>query len=393
MRTPLPALLILSVACGGSLDDKNGRGLGGQGGETASGGAGATGGTGGGGGGPRDLPDLEPGWNEIDPGGDTLCSLGTDYAFWARPGTTNKVVIDFIGGGACWNQLTCAAGDQLYTQDVESVRASVEADDPHGIYDHDNADNPFADYYHVIVPYCTGDIHWGNNDPTYGSGANAMTIHHRGAVNARAVLDWVYQNFASPDQIVVTGCSAGSYGSALWSAHVMDHYPDSRVFQFGDSGAGIITDTFFMQSFPSWKADGAFPAWIPELDPSKVDIQSMGLNDLYANIASFYPARRMSQYDTFKDENQIFYFQTMGGGTPEEWSAAMQASLADIEARTDNFASFVPGGEQHCIIPYDNFYTVTANGKKLTDWLRDSIDGNDVQSEKCQGAECDGPTP
>ena len=338
--------------------------------------------------------DLAEGWNEIKPGGDTICSRGTEYAYWVRPGTVNKVIIDFIGGGACWNAGTCGFADQIFSDTVDDVRDAVEANDPHGIYDHEKAENPFKDWYHVVVPYCTGDIHWGDSVTTYSPGtANEITINHKGAVNSRAVLSWVYENFSKPEQILVTGCSAGSYGAALWSADVMGHYADSQVFQFGDSGAGIITEEFFKESFPSWKVDQAFPKGIPELDPTKVDIQALALPDLYAGIANHYPKSWMSQYNTVRDENQTFYFTAMGGSGVDEWSQLMLASIDEIEERAPTFDSFIAPGEQHCILLFDNFYTVNANGVKLSDWLGDKINGKAVQSARCEGVECDADTP
>ena len=51
--------------------------------------------------------------------------------------------------------------------------AAVAANQPSGFYDHDNAENPFKDWYHVIIPYCTGDIHWGDAVTTYNEGMSS----------------------------------------------------------------------------------------------------------------------------------------------------------------------------------------------------------------------------
>lgn len=39
--------------------------------------------------------------------GDTICARGTSYAFFFRRGTVNKLVVEFEGGGACWDKETC----------------------------------------------------------------------------------------------------------------------------------------------------------------------------------------------------------------------------------------------------------------------------------------------
>ena len=83
------------------------------------------------------------GWLEIRPGGDTSCSRGTDYAYFVRPGDPEKVVVEFQGGGACWDDITCSVAGAIFIEDVENTRY-LAGDYKLGIYDHSNPDNPFA---------------------------------------------------------------------------------------------------------------------------------------------------------------------------------------------------------------------------------------------------------
>ena len=59
-------------------------------------------------------PELDPGWNEFNPGGETSCARDTPFAYWATLGTENKIVVDFFGGGACWNDTTCSIADAIF---------------------------------------------------------------------------------------------------------------------------------------------------------------------------------------------------------------------------------------------------------------------------------------
>ena len=219
-------------------------------------------------------------------------------------------------------------------------------------------------------------------------GGGAFSIDHIGAVNSRAVLDWVFANFRAPEQIVVTGCSAGSYGSALWSAYVMEHYPEADTLQFGDSGAGVITDSFFAESFPIWNAEEAFPPWIPSLDPSTNELIDQELADLYIGIADNYPGQKMAQFNTVADETQVFYFQAMGGGSEAEWTEQMLESIDTIEEQTDNFCSFLAPGDTHCIVTRNSIYTVESDGVRLVDWLAELLEGGSPGSVRC--ADCGG---
>ncbi len=338
------------------------------------------------------LTDLEAGWNELVPGGPTICSRGNEFAFFVHPGTTNKLVVDFIGGGACWSFETCSFATAIFSDSVDPVRDAVAAGVAVGIYDRENAENPFADWTHVIIPYCTGDIHWGDASTTYEGDRLPITVNHRGAANARVVLDWVYDNVLDPEQVFVTGCSAGSYGSIGWSAYLMEHYTDTPIIQFGDSGAGVITETFFRDSFPSWNAEAMLPDWLPGLDPATVDIFELELADVYEVIGAAYPNNVVSQYNTTFDNNQTFYYEAMGGeGGAAGWSERMETSRDRIVGSTPNYRAFQAPGEQHCIIIQENFYEVEANGTRLVEWLQDLVDGEDVENVLC--TECDRDTP
>ncbi len=45
---------------------------------------------------------LAPGWNTFEPGGETTCSDGSPFRFFARPGDPEKLLVYFQGGGGCW---------------------------------------------------------------------------------------------------------------------------------------------------------------------------------------------------------------------------------------------------------------------------------------------------
>ncbi len=308
------------------------------------------------------LEGLEDGWNEIFPGGDTICSRGTPFSFFVHPGTVNKVVVDFMGGGACWDADSCSEDSSLFVDAVDPFRDMLDGDDVFGmgkldgIYNRTNEDNPFKDWHHVIIPYCSGDVHWGDASQDFGD----FHIEFRGAVNTRAVLDWLYDNIEAPEQVFVTGCSAGSVGSALWFAHIAEHYSESKVTQFGDSFAGIITEEFFDTGFPLWNAEAIYPDWIADYDP-----QIMA--DFYIAIANHYPALFMSQFNSTGDGAQPMYYTAMGG--TGEWATEMLESLDTIEAGADNFAAFVSNGNYHCVVTREQFYTISAGGTSLLEWI------------------------
>src|SRR5262245_48019208 len=68
------------------------------------------------------LADLKAGWNELAPGGETMCAYGDPYRFFVHPGTSDKLMIYFAGGGACWNGIFCSK--QFKGQDGQPIFVS-----------------------------------------------------------------------------------------------------------------------------------------------------------------------------------------------------------------------------------------------------------------------------
>jgi hypothetical protein len=172
------------------------------------------------------------GWERVEPGGRTRCARGGAYAYWLRRGDPKKLVVFFQGGGGCFDEETCAEGspwfdDRVGSEDEPARQAGMLAlDDPA---------NPFRDWSFVYIPSCTGDVHTGDARVDYGS----VVVEQRGWRNAHTALGRAYDEF-DPEAVLVTGCSAGSVGSAWHAEDVIRAWPDARVAQVGDSLAFLF---------------------------------------------------------------------------------------------------------------------------------------------------------
>jgi hypothetical protein len=260
-----------------------------------------------------------------------------------------------------------------------------------GIGDLDNPENPFKDWFLVFIPYCTGDIHWGNNVQTYTSaGGQDFVIQHKGFVNFSAVLDWIEANFEKPEKIFVTGCSAGGGGSIIGAAHIAQLYPDVPLYQLSDSNAGVTTDDFFQNSFPNWNVADSRPNWIPAPDGSWAEVSSLA--DLYTAVANYYPKDRWAQYNAAHDQTQTLFYAAMGG-TAADWGNLMLASIQEIQENAPNFHSYTAPGAIHCITSDDIFYTREVNGVRFRDWVDAMVNDAAWDDVMCTDCETDPEAP
>jgi Pectinacetylesterase len=320
-------------------------------------------------------------WETVVPGGDTICSDGSPYRFFIHRGDPAKLLIEFEGGGACWNSLTCEADvyNRTVISDPEAARQTGQLQ---GIYDRTNPANPLKDFTHVYIPYCTGDLHWGNAATKYTSLLGKdFVVQHKGAVNASTALNWAGANVPAPSQVVVAGCSAGGYGAALWSAKIAKAYPGARMVELADSAAGVVPDGFFAVPVINWNVADAWPTFIPDLALDKVDPATLSLPKLYTEVASFYPAASFSQFNVRTDSVQIFFYElskaSIAPTDTAEWSAKMVANVEQISAQNPNFRAYIAAGSDHCIINRASFYTQTVGGRKFSDWVTTLLAGGD----------------
>lgn len=320
-------------------------------------------------------------WETLTPGGEAVCSDGSPYRFFVHRGDPARLLVEFEGGGACWSGETCAADvyNRTITHDLEAER---QAGLLQGIYDRTNPANPFRDYTHVYIPYCTGDLHWGNAATSYtDQGSAPIVIQHKGAANAVTALNWAGANVPAPEQVAVVGCSAGGYGAALWSAQIAKAYPGARMVELADSAAGVIPDGFFATTLSSWNVASAWPDFIPDLAFDRVDPAALTLPFLYSSVAAFFPTASFSQFNTRSDAVQIFFYAlakgTISPTDPVDWSAKMVSNVEQISGAAPNFRAFLSPGAEHCIINRPSFYAQTVGGKKFSDWVSTLLSGGD----------------
>jgi hypothetical protein len=318
------------------------------------------------------------GWQEIKPGGDTLCARGGEFSFLVHPGDPQKIVLEFGGGGACWDATSCGNA-QIFKDSVDDTYAKVENEG--GVMNNHDTRNPYLGWTHVVVPYCTGDLHLGNADATYKKvyGNKApFVIHHRGAVNAKAVVDWIQSKYPVASDISVSGCSAGAYASVIWTAYMAEHYKSARIFQFGDSGAGVANRLFF----PQWGMGAVIPSWIPKLDPAQTDWNNINLVQVYQGLAEYYPQIQFSQFNHDHDRVQSLFYALMSGDT-KGWRSRMLQNM-DQTAALPNFHYFISSGANHCASQKEILYSESSDGTALVDWLTKIVHGEPVENVTCR---------
>ncbi len=345
-----------------------------------------------------------------------------DYFFLYRPGSSEngnsagKLLINFMGGGACWENENCLEHRTNYTWNtLKSIAENPELfyQVQKGIVWNENDDNPFKDWTLVFLPYTTGDIHWGSNDQTYtDEDGNPVVVHHRGHDNFLAALRFLKETHPpdAVEKVFVTGQSAGAYGAVFNFPYVREVYKEAKAYCLGDGGVGATTESFKTAAFDHWKAPENVCEWVTGVDTAA--FRKMSLGDFYQTLAEYYPECRFGQYTTQYDHNQRFFYYLMtqikdvskwnymnqdGFFVPDEisceWTGIMLRNL-EPALTLDNYNVYVAPGEVHTITTSEDMYDVSADGEPFVRWLRrmvnDDPEWNDVKCDET-GNSCDRP--
>jgi len=330
--------------------------------------------------------ELLPGWNLLRPGGETKCAKGGEYAFSVRPAARDRLLAFFEGGGACSVGERCAQGQPWYAPEIDLAAAKTQRFE--GIFDFANPENPFSAYSAVYVRYCTGDVHLGNRDVTYTitddkGESRRIEIHHRGNVNASAVLRWIQANFAAPQHIFVAGFSAGSMAMPFYASVLARQYPKARVVGLGDA-QGHDPATIAQPGDEQRRFDTVrrHPGW--------EKLPTLGARDRYITAARSAPRLQLFQFNHAYDAVSRSYFGSalLAALRNQELDmlTMLRANQRDIGREVPTFRYFNVGGAAHGALPYDRFYAYATNGHRFRDWVATIAAGDPVASVDC--SEC-----
>jgi acetyl esterase/lipase len=313
-------------------------------------------------------------WEQHVPGGDCQCADGSEFSYWSRTASPDKVLLYFQGGGACFSPETCSFTDGTY-----SVQATAfeTGGDGAGIFDFANEENPFADWSVVFVPYCTGDVHIGNAIQEY---SDDLTVNHVGFLNANHGLDHVVENFGDASEVVVAGSSAGGVPSPLFGALAADELPDADVTVLADASGGYPDNPAVNAAIGGlWGTYENVPDWPVNEGLTPEDWSIPGL---FTQSGLHAPDVRMARYDNAYDDVQR-QFSLLSGISGGDVLTVIQASEENIEASGVPISSYVAPGTDHTILGSDALYALEVEGVSFLDWLTRYVNGEDVEDVAC----------
>lgn len=328
----------------------------------------------------------------------TECVSGNDGPFHGsiRIGTENKLMVMFHGGGVSWNEHMAARpntiympieGDNFYALDGDMV---ADVATGHGISSRKKS-CPFRNWSVISIPYCCGDFHCGAGDFPYTAlDGSHQVLRHHGYLNYRAVMKKAMKYIGNaPEQIMVTGFSAGGFGTALLTDDVMGLFPECQdVVCYVDSGF-MLYDGWRHAAEQVWHAPKEICDRLRTDDITLDSLQALKANHGDRVKICFSCSVRdvaLSEYWTFVKEGHLHTDKQVGITFQKDLRKMCHTMLDTIpDAGIFIFNTPVSGkGQeqrqeqgltQHCIGLAGGAKSIRVDGKNVMEWIWNAVNG------------------
>lgn len=307
---------------------------------------------------------------------DTQCRDGSAAGLGVSLNSASKKVMIYLeGGGACWDSGTCL---------INPANANgMKGEKTGGVFDRSNSENPVRDWNFIYVPYCTGDTHGGAN-PNGSIPGVAGTQRFVGYLNMQKFLQRVVPTFEDAEDVILTGISAGGFGTAQNAVLVQRAFADVKVKVIDDSGPplskAIVPECLQKRWRETWNLDETFLKDCGDACPNRDDFTQ----DYALFLAKTFDDRPSGLISADEDGIIAGFF---GAGRNNCTGAALLTPVPGAEFKADllayrekvkvypSFGTFFAPSTNHTWIGGDAFYSTTAEGVKLVDWFAKIVDG------------------
>jgi hypothetical protein len=320
-------------------------------------------------------------WTWIDVAG-AQCRDGSPTGFGFRRNPDSKKLFIYLeGGGACFNGTTCGISLAAFGKGAfDAWKGTVGQT---GVFDPNAAENPLKSWNAVYVPYCTGDIHGGNavdkDVPGLGTPKHQAFV---GYANLGLYLKRLIPTFPELDQVLLTGISAGGFGAAYNYDRVATAFCPTPVALLDDSGPPM-SDSYLAPCLQKqWKGLWNLGATLPPGCPECNGANGGGIVNYVPYLRGRWPNAPMGLISATHDSVISTFFgfgsDECSASTPLS-GAAYEAGLEELRddylSSSPNWGTYYIDSASHTWLLGPGFYTTKVNGKKLSAWVGELLNG------------------
>jgi hypothetical protein len=349
------------------------------------------------------------GWTWIDVPG-SKCRDGSGAGYYWRRGANPSLMVFLNGGGACADPFFCGLNPVNVDQNLPielllegtlnlllgpDAERQVAPDE--GVFKKDPR-NPVADWNMIYVPYCTGDIHAGSREDVEVEGVDGKQ-QFVGYKNLGLFLQSFGPSFKNAPQVLLTGSSAGGFGSLLNYDRFQEFFKNQEVLAISDSGLPM-RDPYMAPCLQAkwrkyWALNDAFPKDCTACQGDAGGLTEAAFKYYFSNK---YKGRFLGGLITTVHDQIIRAFFAPGlsaSGGPDDCTLEpglntvtsafsigtydgekYRAGLADVSdnlVTPEQMGYYAMEGELHMHLFRPRFYETNGNAQSIADWMKDIL--------------------
>jgi hypothetical protein len=350
------------------------------------------------------------GWTWIDVPG-SKCRDGSGAGYYWRRGKNPSLMVFLNGGGACADPFFCGLNPVNVNQNlpiqvllegtlnlVLGPDAERQVAPDEGVFKRDPR-NPVADWNMIYVPYCTGDIHAGSREDVVVDGVEGKQ-QFVGFKNLGLFLNSFGPSFKNAPQVLLTGSSAGGFGSLLNYDRFQEFFKGQEVLAISDSGVAMgdkymapclqarwrrywgLTDAFpkdctACQGEAGGLAEAAYTYYFKQ--KYKGRFLGGAISTVNDEIIRAFFAPGMSSEAGQPDDctlepgiNTVTSALALGQYDGEKYRAGL-AEVADTLVGPEQMGTYMMAGENHMHLFRSRFYEKNGNTQTIAEWMTDIL--------------------
>lgn len=317
-------------------------------------------------------------WYHVTPE-NALTATGEQWHGLFKKGSENKVMIYYYGGGVSIDNHTAANADEFYNTSADS-----DGLENFGIA-MPNEESPFGNWSVCVIPYVNGDFHCGTGEFDFDEDGKTGTVLHHGWTNYTLLMDRVMPYIGTPDAVLITGFSAGGFGTALNANDTFTRYfPDTENLTVFVDSSLLLNDNWHDIAQNVWHA--------PESIVGRLTTNDLVLDSLKA-LHEDHPTCKILFGCSIRDEALASVQNYIDNGINDAGKAEgdvfqtnLTAFVGELTA-VPNTAVFIWGGisnddandsglTSHTTESFPTVFIPIADGLSVAQWVSEGVNGN-----------------
>lgn len=294
---------------------------------------------------------------------------------------SRDVVIWFQGNGVCYDLKSCTMFRDLLGGLGPNPLARMWWGDTgqgeRGIFDRNDAANPFRESNFIVLPHCTVDAHTADKKSKY---LGLPEFHQHGYANATKALERILATFVDASRVTVAGFSAGGIGATAnyhKIATAFEAYGHPPPFLIADAGPlqrkPFLSNTAQSAVQKGWGLKDTIGSFCPRCITE-------GVHAIYEANAELHPGLRSSVICSYKDSVAYNLYRMLNYDINILDSSKFEKGLKDLSGWIETYQpkvspsvhrDFFYGGDRHgaTVLPF-------SQTPGLLGFLEDQLEGS-----------------